>query len=116
MVYRRQRELATTVIQNGHSAIADGVFAKAWEREAIAQCALDIKSDFKGIWLETSSKELIERVANRKNDPSDATIEVVKKQLQMQHGLITWPRLNSTQTLENLIPQALSLVKGLWPW
>lgn len=116
LVYRIQRELSTTVIQNNHSAIADGVFAKVWERKAIGQCAKDAQIDFKGIWLEAPSNELIERVANRKNDPSDATIEVVKKQLQMQHGLITWPRLNSAQHLENVIPQALSLTKGLWPW
>ena len=116
LVYRKQRELSTHILQTGHSAIADGVFAKEWERKAIGQCAQSSQTSFKGIWLESPSQELMERVANRVNDPSDATVEVLEKQLQIEHGPITWQRLNSNQHQENLTLQALSVVKGHWPW
>lgn len=116
MVYRSQREQCAAVVLAGHSAIADGVFGKDWERKAIEQCAKDLKANFNGIWLEAPPSKLMTRVANRKNDPSDATVEIVEKQLQREYGVINWPHLNSAQALNVLTSQALSLLKGQWPW
>lgn len=116
LVYRTQRELCTAVLQAKHSVIADAVFAKDWEREAIESCANYLQVPFHGVWLEAPADKLIERVKARKHDPSDATVSVVEKQLQMDYGSIQWPRLKSAQALKRLIPQALLLLKGKWPW
>ncbi len=116
LVYRIQSELSTHILQTGHSAIADGVFSKQWERKAIEQCAQTVPVTFKGVWLESPSNMLIERIINRKNDPSDATVEVLEKQLQIEHGPINWQRLNSNQHIDNLTLQALSMIRGHWPW
>lgn len=116
MVYRSQREQATAVALADHSVIVDGVFARENERDAIAQCSKESRLSFKGIWLEAPPNELMSRVTTRKNDPSDATTDVVEKQLQVDCGSITWSRLNSAQSLKKLIPQALLLLKGKWPW
>lgn len=116
LVYRTQRELSLAILQNGHSVIADAVFAKDLEREAIELCAQQANVPFNGLWLEAPPKELMNRVEARKNDPSDATVSVVKKQLKIAPGEIHWPRLNSAQALDELLPQALTLLKGKWPW
>lgn len=116
IVYRTQRELSSEILLTGHSVIADAVFAKPLEREAIANCAQQAKVRFKGIWLEAPAQQLMDRVEVRKNDPSDATVAVVKKQLKIAPGDIHWPRLNSAQTLHDLTAQAMMLLQGKWPW
>lgn len=116
LVYRTQRELSLAILQAGHSVIADAVFAKEPERQAIEACAREAETDFKCLWLEAPPQELMSRVEARTNDPSDATVAVVKKQLTMAPGEIHWPRLNSAQELKHLLPQAATLLNGRWPW
>lgn len=116
LVYRTQRELSCSTLQAGHSVIADAVFSKEFERKAIESCAQQANICFKSLWLEAPAQELMDRVKTRKNDPSDATVAVVKKQLQMAPGEVHWPRLNSAQRQEDLVAQALNLLNGKWPW
>lgn len=109
-VYRKQCELSSTTLAAGHSVIADAVFAKAAEREAIEHCAQQLTIPFKGLWLEAPTQELMQRVEKRKNDPSDATVDVVKMQLTIDTGEIHWPHLMSKQNTKDLCDQALKLL------
>ena len=116
LVYRIQRELSQEFLRAGHSVIADAVFSKATERNAIENSAKKLKCKFNGLWLEAPAQQLMERVDARTNDPSDATVEVVKMQLKLAPGEIHWPRLNSAQQPKDVSNQALTLLQGQWPW
>ncbi len=70
----------------GYGVVADAVFDRPAEREAIAGLAADAGVAFHGIWLDAPEAALLERLAARRNDPSDATAEVLLAQLQRDCG------------------------------
>ncbi len=53
-----------------------------------------------GLWLEASPERLLRRVADRRNDASDATPDVVKDQLGRPLGAIEWPQLTADGDME----------------
>ena len=66
----------------GHACIADAVFSRQEERRAIGHCAAEAGVPFHGIWLEADPHTLVARVRGRRNDPSDATEDVVLAQVR----------------------------------
>lgn len=66
----------------GHACIADAVFSRQEERQAIERRAAEAGVPFQGIWLEADPDTLIARVRGRRNDPSDATGDVVLAQIR----------------------------------
>lgn len=89
-VYNALYAYTRQTLEDGYSVIADAVFSRPAERQAIEQCAAQTGVDFQGIWLETDPATLIARVQARQNDPSDATADVVQAQLQRGIGPLTW--------------------------
>jgi hypothetical protein len=87
-VYERVTEIAGQALSAGYCAIADAVFGKEDEREAIAAAADRARVPFDGIWLEGPREVLEQRIVARQGDASDATPEVLAAQL----GFITVPR------------------------
>ncbi|WP_373505860.1 AAA family ATPase [Aestuariivirga sp.] len=85
----------------GHSVVLDAVFAHAIERSsAAAAAALASKTgaDFHGFWLEATEELLKSRVTARKADASDATADVVEKQLTYRLGPMDWHRVDASHT------------------
>jgi aminoglycoside phosphotransferase family enzyme/predicted kinase len=73
-------EIATTaraVAAGGHAVIADATFLDAPLREQIEAEARAGGVPFIGLWLDTDLSELEARVAARRGDASDATIETL---------------------------------------
>ncbi|MBN9561394.1 MAG: AAA family ATPase [Alphaproteobacteria bacterium] len=73
-------EIATTardVARGGHSVIADATFLDAPLRVQIEAEARAAGVPFIGLWLDTDISELEARVAARRGDASDATIETL---------------------------------------
>lgn len=95
-VYALQREEAGAVLATGQSVIADAVFDRPQERAAIEALAGKLGTPFRGIWLEAPEPTLVERIAQRRGDPSDATADVLRSQLRHELGLLDWLRLDST--------------------
>lgn len=89
-VYATLEAQAATALARGCSVIADAVFWQPQERERIEQCADTHNATFLGVWLEAPPETLIPRVQARRNDPSDATVEVLKTQLSRDPGPISW--------------------------
>ena len=89
-VYEAQRRETARVLAGGHAAIADGVFLRMEERDAIEAVARDSKAPFQGVWLQAAPAALLERVEARSNDPSDATVDVVRLQQNLQPGRVGW--------------------------
>ena len=92
-VYAILRERAAAVLASGHSVVVDAVFDREDERESIAAVAHGLGVAFQGVWLEAPERLLLERVAARRGDPSDADSSVVRRQLERDVGHIAWNRL-----------------------
>lgn len=93
-VYTSFREEAGQALAAGYAVIADAVFDRPSERSAIEATAAKSGVAFQGVWLDASTTGLLmSRIANRRNDPSDATAEVLLDQVRHDSGDITWQHL-----------------------
>lgn len=89
-VYDAQRSTVRRILGALHPAIADAVFARATERDAMAAVAREHNAPFFGFWLVTSPKIQEERIAARRADASDADIAVVRRQHGYKLGRMEW--------------------------
>ncbi len=106
-VYAEQRAQAARVLGGGWSVIADGVFLKPEEREAIEAVASTAHVRFAGLWLDAPREVLAARVAARVNDPSDATVEVLNMQLVQSPGALHWHQVDASGSLDECIEKVL---------
>ena len=90
--------------------IADAVFARPEEREAIARVAADAGVPFQGLWLDAPPGVLERRVTGRRNNVSDATAEVVRLQLEYDLGAIDWARLDASGEGDETLQAACALL------
>jgi len=93
-VYQTIREKATTALRAGYCAIIDAVSLTEDERRSFAAVAEEVRVPFSGIWLEASPKIMAARLGSRRNDASDASVEVLQQQLQRDPGPIDWLRVD----------------------
>lgn len=93
-VYAELGRQAAAALAAGHAVVADAVFAKPEERQAIAAVARAAGVPFAGIWLEAPAAVLEARVAARRGDASDATVEVLRRQLGFDLGDLDWRRVD----------------------
>jgi uncharacterized protein len=94
----------------GHSVVIDAVFSKPEERRGVEELARQCCVHFRGLWLEARPEILIERVASRRGDASDATPEVIARQLLYELGPLTWPRLDVSGSRDHVFAQACSVM------
>ena len=94
-VYRGVGDEVRRTLAAGHAAVADAVFADPGERSAIASVARDAGVPFAGIWLAAPPDTMAARIAGRQGDASDATPEVLRRQLGYDLGDIAWRRVDS---------------------
>ena len=97
------------LLADGVPVIADAVFGRPEQRQAIAACG----QPFNGIWLNVPFDVAAQRVENRRNDASDATIQVVARQHQQDVGAIDWPQINSDQPPAETLAAAAGALKLL---
>jgi predicted kinase len=102
-VYERICSQAEAALGAGYSTIIDAVSLRPEERRSFAALAARAGVPFTGIWLDAPAEALAARVAARRNDASDATAQIVARQLVADPGLIDWHRRQSgssaTETL-----------------
>lgn len=114
-VYERIFERAAAALKAGHAVILDAVFADPAEREEATSLARRAGVPFHGLWLEGGGTTLKNRVAARQGDASDATPDVVDKQLAFETGPMTWTRIDASgpaevtrAAAERILPPLLS--------
>jgi predicted kinase len=107
-VYRRMLHKAEAALRSGHSVVVDAVHAHPEERQSIAAVAQNTGASLTSFWLDAPASVLMARVAARKNDASDATPQVVERQLSYDVGALEWTRVDASRPLEETLRTALS--------
>lgn len=90
--------LAQVVAGGGHAVIADATFLEPDLRGAIATAAQAACVLFVGIWLHAPIAVLEARLAERRNDASDATVAVLHSAAQRDPGKVDWLRVDACDT------------------
>ena len=85
-VYAELGQLAAVTLASGHAVVADAVFSKRDERDAIAAAAARTPVAFAGVWLKAPGAVLLDRIALRGPDASDADAQVAAAQASMEIG------------------------------
>jgi predicted kinase len=102
-VYGEMQKRASASLAAGRSCILDAVHGRPAEREQARQLAERHGVTFAGIWFDAPEERLLERVAARRGDPSDAGSNVVRRQLATGFDDIDWPRVDADQPLESVV-------------
>jgi len=103
--YRTLEQRARTLLQAGRTVIADATFLNPDDRIRLEQVANDLALPFYGFWLEASPQVLADRVAARRDDASDATVDVLKRQLARNIDTMTWNAVDACGKAERIAEQ-----------
>ncbi|MGO8845117.1 MAG: AAA family ATPase, partial [Methylocella sp.] len=109
-IYQRLRDLAAIALAAGQCVIIDAVHLTPEERIAVKELASRSKAHFTGLWLEAPVDRLVERVAQRERDASDATAEIVSAQAKQATGAMDWRRVDASAPLETIARDALAAI------
>jgi predicted kinase len=109
-VYATVADRARRTIAAHHSAIADAVYARIDDRQAIERVAADAGVPFVGIWLDAPEATLVERATRRAADASDADAAVIRKQRTHDIGAMRWHRLDSSRSFDEVRDAARQMV------
>jgi aminoglycoside phosphotransferase family enzyme/predicted kinase len=109
-VYAMMEDLASAALHAGQAVIADAVFAREDERQAIEAVAAKAGVPFIGLWLEAPTPALETRLQRRTGDASDADKAVLHRQLTYNLGQITWTKLDAGQSAHALAEAARKCV------
>lgn len=104
-VYERLLHKAKVALEAGHSVVVDAVFLAEGERRSLERTAQSLGLPFQGLWLTAPIETLIERVNARAGDASDATADVVRRQVETHREDIEWSPLDASKSPE-LVQQA----------
>jgi uncharacterized protein len=103
ILFRKSVDLASL----GVPVVANAVFAREAERTSIAADAAQRHIPFSGIWLHTDAEALRRRVAARKGGPSDATVDVLDRQLKIDTGEIDWYKVDVSGSVDAIVEEIL---------
>jgi aminoglycoside phosphotransferase family enzyme/predicted kinase len=109
-VYDALAGRAAVLVRAGHATIVDAVFLDPAERAQIERVALQAGVPFQGLWLSAPEDILVQRVAARRGDVSDATVDVLRQQLATDPGALTWPPLDVSESADVVAAHARALL------
>lgn len=110
-VYTRVAEAAACALRAGHSVIADAVFARQDEREAIATVAREAGVAFHGLFLTANLGVRVARVGARKLDASDADAGVARRQETYDLGALDWRQVDAGGTPSDTLRRATTTLR-----
>ncbi len=102
-IYATLFERASSILASGHSVVADAVFARSFERDAIFEVARKLKVGFSGLFLKADLATRQQRVGRRERDASDATPETAAVQENYEIGTLDWSVVDASGTPEQTL-------------
>jgi hypothetical protein len=109
-VYLALWEEAAETLAAGYAVLADAVFLRPDERQAIGEAARSKGVPFTGLWLEAAPEVLARRIEGREHDASDATVGVMRRQTTLDSGPIAWHRIDAGGGIERTAEQARAIL------
>jgi hypothetical protein len=109
-VYAEIASRTGLILGSGGAVVADAVFDRPDDRAAIADAARRSGVPFLGIWLAAGADTLRARVAARRGGPSDATVDVLERQLQKNAGACDWLQLDAARPVAETVAAILASV------
>lgn len=109
-VYGEMASRAGAVLRAGASVVADAVHDRPERRAEIEAAARAVKVPFTGIWLDAPAEVLRARVAARRGGQSDATPDVLERQLAKGVTNVTWHSVDATRPVDTVIDEVTRLV------
>jgi predicted kinase len=104
-IYDLLVQRALRILSQGHSVVADAVFARESERAAIREAARRLNIGFVGLFLQTNLATRRSRVGRRKRDASDATPEIAGLQEKYDIRTVDWAIIDASGTPEETLEQ-----------
>lgn len=108
-VYAEMARRTGLILASGGSVVADAVFDREADRERIERAATEQGLPFLGVWLDAAPDTLRRRVERRKSGPSDATVDILTRQLQRDTGIIAWRRFDAAFDAPKTVEAILGL-------
>ncbi|MDB4650941.1 ATP-binding protein [Pirellulaceae bacterium] len=73
--------MAKSILTAGYSVVVDATFLQKRHRDDFQDLANDMQVEFRILKCQAEFEELAGRIQTRQNDPSEATLKVLKKQI-----------------------------------
>jgi uncharacterized protein len=112
-VYAQLHKDARRTLMSGSSAILDATYVSMGDRAQAKLVARKAGVEFHGIWLTCGPAELHRRILDRGADASDASPEVLNRQLGRDPGANDWVAVNSEAGFENTVKHVLEEVQHI---
>ena len=100
------------VIAEGGSVVADGVFGEQRQRMRIERVARERHVPFFGVWLDVAPDVLWHRVGRRRGGASDATVDILSRQLLTEAGDMSWHRMEASRSPAAIVSDILDQAEG----
>ena len=101
-VYQAIADQAKAALSAGHAVIADAVYGNDARRRDIATIARELGVPFAGIWLQVARPLLVQRLADRPPDASDATADILDLQFRTVAMPADWHRVDGSGAIETV--------------
>ncbi len=112
-VYDTLAQQAGSILRQGHAVIVDAVHQREDDRGALEAIAAEAGVPFVGVWLDAPEHVLIQRVAHRRADISDADPAVVRAQHTRDIGHLTWPRVDATGSPDEVLARVRAATRTI---
>ncbi len=107
-VYALVLEKARAALSAGHSVIVDAASLQAEEKARIEAVAAATGVPFAGLWLTAPADVLRSRVQARTGDASDATVDVLEKQMSWGPHADGWTLIDAGGSASTALAEALA--------
>jgi len=111
-VYRTMAERAAAVLNAGHSVIFDAVMGQASQRADIEELAQHHAAHFHGLWLDAPTDILARRIVARRDDASDATVDVLRAQRENIETPDRWTVIDADAPPADVARAALHAIRS----
>ena len=111
-VYQEMVWRVRLILAGGGTVIANAVFEKARNRQLIEKAAAEGQRAFSAFWLHGDPALLRRRVAKRVGGASDATADILERQLSHEIDDIDWVRIDAGQPTEALCRHIVHRLSG----